>query len=77
MWSAFPTWKHCFHSDVQQLCRSCSHLKELDLSDATVLTCLAIEYIATLLRGLEYIALSRCYHVAPASLPYVLLLHFV
>ena len=55
-------------SDVKQLCQSCPNLKELDLSDATMLTH-SIECISTLLKGLEYIALSRCYNIAPASLP--------
>ena len=58
-----------FVVDVQQLCGSCPHLKELDLSDSTLLTCASVEYIAGMLRGLEYIALSRCYHIAPAALP--------
>ena len=54
-------------SDVKQLCQSCPNLKELDLSDATMLTTDSVECISTLLKGLEYIALSRCYNIAPAS----------
>ena len=60
----------CFSfADVNQLCQSCPNLKELDLSDATMLTTHSVEYISTMLKGLEYAALSRCYHIAPASLP--------
>ncbi|KAI0230577.1 S-phase kinase-associated protein 2 [Lamellibrachia satsuma] len=54
--------------DIQQLCNSCPHLKELDLSDATMLSSASVECIATSLNGLEYIALSRCYRIIPSSL---------
>ncbi|XP_064605504.1 S-phase kinase-associated protein 2-like [Liolophura sinensis] len=55
--------------DVSHLVDTCPHLKEIDLSDATALTCNALHHIANNLHGLEYVALSRCYHIMPASLP--------
>ena len=55
-------------SDIQQLVNSCPHLKELDLSDATMLSSASVECIAASLGGLEYIALSRCYRIMPSSL---------
>ena len=57
--------------DIQQLCGSCPHLKELDLSDATLLTASSVEHVVRGLPGLEYIALNRCYHVAATSLLYL------
>ncbi|ELU03262.1 hypothetical protein CAPTEDRAFT_136445, partial [Capitella teleta] len=55
--------------DVEQLCGSCPGLKELDLSDCTLLTHAAVDFIRTQLGSLEYIALSRCYHIMPSCLP--------
>lgn len=56
-------------SDVEALGQSCPNLKELDLSDCTCLTAQSVEHTASMLRGLEYVALSRCYHMAPSALP--------
>ncbi|CAH1772553.1 unnamed protein product [Owenia fusiformis] len=53
--------------DVLHLCRRLPHLKELDLSDATVLTQATVEHAVKYLHGLEYLALSRCYNVALSS----------
>ncbi|KAK3091081.1 hypothetical protein FSP39_016993 [Pinctada imbricata] len=55
--------------EVLQLCRSCSNLRELDLSDSTVLTHAALTHIEENLFDLEYLALSRCYRIPPRALP--------
>ncbi|XP_064626085.1 S-phase kinase-associated protein 2-like [Lineus longissimus] len=52
--------------DVGNLIRTCPHLKELDLSDALLLTPAILHDIVANLKGLEHIALSRCYRI-PAS----------
>jgi hypothetical protein len=53
----------CVVVDVLQLCGSCPHVSELDLSDADVLTSQSVEYIVQHLHWLRYLALSRCYHI--------------
>lgn len=58
-----------FVADVAELCCSCPHLKELDLSDAHALSDAAVASVVSTLRGLEYMALSRCYQVPPAAYP--------
>ncbi|XP_025111094.1 S-phase kinase-associated protein 2-like isoform X2 [Pomacea canaliculata] len=54
--------------DVVELCRACPDLMELDLSDATLLTCHAVLHISKHLQQLEHLALSRCYHISPRTL---------
>ena len=49
--------------DVSHLCEACPNLRELDLSDSTALTCQAVTVIANRLKQLEYLAISRCYHI--------------
>lgn len=56
-----------FISDVKNLVKNCPNLKELDLSDCTVLTSASIEYIVEGLPKIEYLALSRCYSIPPTS----------
>lgn len=55
-------------SDVVELCRACPDLMELDLNDATLLTCHAVLHISKHLQQLEHLALSRCYHISPRTL---------
>ena len=52
-----------FVTDVQQLCGSCPHLSELDLSDAAMLTSQSIDHIVLHLPSLRYLAVSRCYRI--------------
>ena len=56
-------------SEILQLVKRCNNLRELDLSDSTVLTCNSIHHISHYLKRLEYIALSRCYRISPTSVP--------
>ncbi|KDR21087.1 S-phase kinase-associated protein 2 isoform X2 [Zootermopsis nevadensis] len=51
---------------LRQLVASCPDLVELDLSDCTTLTAESINII-TNLDKIEYLALSRCYSIAPAA----------
>ena len=53
-------------ADVQQLVTACPELVELDLSDCTTLTSETI-CIVTQLDKIEYLALSRCYGIAPSA----------
>ncbi|XP_069128051.1 S-phase kinase-associated protein 2-like [Argopecten irradians] len=55
--------------EVLQLVKTCSGLRELDLSDCTILTCTSIDHVANHLNRLEYLALSRCYRILPSSIP--------
>ncbi|OWF38166.1 S-phase kinase-associated protein 2-like [Mizuhopecten yessoensis] len=55
--------------EVLQLVKTCPGLRELDLSDCTILTCSSIDHIANHLNRLEYLALSRCYRVLPSTIP--------
>ncbi|KAL5022701.1 hypothetical protein ScPMuIL_001856 [Solemya velum] len=56
-------------ADVKQLAVTCPDLKELDLSDCTVLTCQSVYNVTENLHFLEYLAISRCYHILPSTLP--------
>ncbi|XP_050314237.1 S-phase kinase-associated protein 2 isoform X2 [Anthonomus grandis grandis] len=53
--------------NVQSLVACCPNLRELDLSDCTVITERSIQHITTL-KHLTFIALSRCYMVSHESL---------
>ncbi|XP_013406968.1 S-phase kinase-associated protein 2 isoform X2 [Lingula anatina] len=61
--------------NVLQLVTTCPHLRELDLSDSTFLSPAAVECVADNLRGLEYVAFSRCYQIPPNT--FVCLNHLV
>lgn len=50
----------------------CPDLRELDLSDCTLLTSQTIDIVCNL-RHLEYLSLSRCYNINVAAYLYVLL----
>ncbi|XP_050402090.2 S-phase kinase-associated protein 2 [Patella vulgata] len=76
---SFPTslcklnWSGCRENitddEVVALTRNCSKLKELDLSDSTVLSCQSIHIIAENMKELEHLALSRCYQIIPTTIP--------
>ena len=53
-------------ADVRQLVAACPELVELDLSDCTTLTSETISIVMQLDK-IEYLALSRCYGVAPSA----------
>jgi len=53
-------------ADVCHLVAACPDLAELDLSDCTILTSETISIVANL-EKIEYLALSRCYSIAPAA----------
>ncbi|KAH3721142.1 hypothetical protein DPMN_064058 [Dreissena polymorpha] len=55
--------------EVQQLCKTCPNLRELDLSDSTALTNESVICIMTHLDCLEHLSLSRCYHISPGVIP--------
>ncbi|XP_041357689.1 S-phase kinase-associated protein 2-like [Gigantopelta aegis] len=55
--------------DVFQLCKACPKLKELDVSDSTALTCTTVHHVADNLSQLEHLAISRCYHIMPLTIP--------
>ncbi|XP_052102634.1 S-phase kinase-associated protein 2-like [Mytilus californianus] len=55
--------------EILQLVKRCYRLRELDLSDSTVITCNSIRYLTQHLKRLEYIALSRCYRISPTTIP--------
>lgn len=52
--------------------KRCPDLRELDLSDCTLLTSQTIDIVCNL-RHLEYLSLSRCYNINVAAYLYVLL----
>ncbi|KAJ8306639.1 hypothetical protein KUTeg_017184 [Tegillarca granosa] len=54
--------------EILQLCRTCPYLRELDLSDSTVITCTSLNYIMDNLNHLEYLALSRNYRIMPQTI---------
>lgn len=56
----------CF-LDVADLVSSCPRLRELDLSDCTLLTGESVRQI-TMLEDLNFLALSRCYLITYRSL---------
>ncbi|XP_071445025.1 S-phase kinase-associated protein 2-like [Hetaerina americana] len=54
-------------SHVECLVSCCSDLVELDLSDCTQLTEGAVLAVVNGLSKIEYLALSRCYHIPPSA----------
>ncbi|ESO92396.1 hypothetical protein LOTGIDRAFT_162707 [Lottia gigantea] len=66
-------WSGCRENitdnEIMKITDRCKRLKELDLSDSTVITCLSVHLIASNLHQLEHLALSRCYSIIPTTIP--------
>ena len=58
----------CNLSAVATLCKRCSHLLELDLSDSLRLTDHTVETIRWHLPELRRLSLSRCYSILPSTI---------
>lgn len=52
---------------IPALVKRCPHLVELDLSDATEISCEAIHAIVKGLSDLQHLGLSRCYNIVPTT----------
>ena len=60
--------QHSVFPDVDVLCKRCTHLLELDLSDSLRLTDRTVEIIRWHLPELRHLSLSRCYSILPTSI---------
>jgi len=58
---------------IEELVTQCRNIRELDVSDATVITSAALNLIADNLLKLESLSTSRCYAISPTS--YLILIH--
>jgi len=52
---------------VKLLAARCPDMKELDVSDATKLSDIAVRHICAQLYTLEHLSVSRCYHIHPQA----------